>query len=257
MSTRIHTLSRAAIVVALLIAVLALPTLAAAAGPCTTVCYVDANTGNDANDGDTPATAKKTIQAAVTQVTAGGQVNVAAGTYVEDVTINKAVTVTGAGPATTIIDPVNYVGISADNVTIEDIAISAGTHGARLSKSGSPLANTTFDNVHFKNNTSRGIDIVNLLHVTNLRVLNCLFEGNPTGIRMPSNATADGITIEDTTFQNQTGSGFYQANDGSTGWVKNLTVANSTFTNLGTSGSGHGDLTQRADFFLQALLDFF
>ena len=32
---------------------------AAAAGPCTTVCYVDAATGNDANDGDTPATATK------------------------------------------------------------------------------------------------------------------------------------------------------------------------------------------------------
>jgi len=205
---------------------------------CTTVCYADTVNGNNANGGASANDAKKTIQAAVTQVTAGGQVYVAAGTYVEDVTINKAVTVTGAGPATTIIDPVNYVGISADNVTIEDIAISAGTHGARLSKSGSPLANTTFDNVHFKNNTSRGIDIVNLLHVTNLRVLNCLFEGNPTGIRMPSNATADGITIDNTTFQNQTGSGFNQANDGSTGWVKNLTVTDSTFINLGTT-SGH------------------
>ena len=236
MNPRIRTLSLVALLAALLLG-LALPQQAAAAA-CTTVCYVDGTTGNDANDGDTAATAKKTIQAAVNQVSPGGQVIVAAGTYVQDVSVTKALTLTGAGPATTIIDPVNYVGITADNVTFEDIALSSGTHGVRLSKSGSPLANTTFDNVHFKNNTSRGIDIVNLLHVTNLQVLNSLFEGNVTGIRMPSNATADGITIDNTTFQNQTGSGFYQANEGSTGWVKNLTVKNSTFTNIGAS-SGH------------------
>ncbi len=236
MSPRIRTLGLVALLAALLLG-FALPQPAAAAA-CTTVCYVNGTTGNDANDGDTAATAKLTIQAAVNQVTAGGQVIVAAGTYAQDVSVSKALTLTGAGPATTIIDPVNYAGISADNVTFEDIAITTGTHGVRLSKSGSPLANTTFDNVHFKNNTSRGIDIVNLLAVSNLQVLNSLFEGNVTGIRMPSNATADGITIDNTVFQNQTGSGFYQANEGSTGWVKNLTVTNSTFTNIGAS-SGH------------------
>jgi len=237
MNARIRTIGLVALLAALLLG-LALPQPAAAAA-CTTVCYVDGTTGNDANDGDTAATAKKTIQAAVNQVSPGGQVIVAAGTYAQDVSVSKALTLTGAGPATTIIDPVNYVGISADNVTFKDIAMSNGTHGVRLSKTGSPLANTTFDNVHFKNNTNRGIDIVNLLHVVNLQVLNSLFEGNATAIRMPSNATADGITIDNTTFQNQTGSGFYQANDNNVGWVKNLTVKNSTFTNLGTSGSGH------------------
>ena len=186
MNPRIRTLGLVALLAVLLLG-LGLPQPAAAAA-CTAVCYVDGTIGNDANDGDTAATAKKTIQAAVNQVTAGGQVIVAAGTYAQDVSVGKALTLTGAGPATTIIDPVNYVGISADNVTFEDIAISSGAHGARLSKSGSPLANTTFDNVHFKNNTNRGIDIVNLLHVTNLQVLNSLFEGNAAGIRMPSNA---------------------------------------------------------------------
>ena len=69
---------------------------------------------------------------------------------------------------------------SADNVTFKDIAMSNGTHGVRLSKSGSPLANTTFDNVHFKNNTNRGIDIVNLLHVVNLQVLAALVSSGQT-----------------------------------------------------------------------------
>jgi hypothetical protein len=51
--------------------------------PCTTVCYADVATGNDAFGGDTPASAKKTIQAAINQVSAGGEVRVLPGTYNE------------------------------------------------------------------------------------------------------------------------------------------------------------------------------
>ena len=47
--------------------------------PCTTVCYVDAANGSNSFGGDTPATAKKTIQAAINQVNAGGQVRVLPG----------------------------------------------------------------------------------------------------------------------------------------------------------------------------------
>ena len=50
---------------------------------CTTVCYTDAATGDNAFGGDTPATAKKTIQAALNQVSAGGQIRVLPGTYNE------------------------------------------------------------------------------------------------------------------------------------------------------------------------------
>ncbi len=63
---------------------------------CTTVCYVNDATGNDANGGATAADAKKTIQAAVNQVSVGGQVNVAAGTYIESVTVPKTLTLKGA-----------------------------------------------------------------------------------------------------------------------------------------------------------------
>ena len=101
MNPRIRTLGLVALLAVLLLG-LGLPQPAAAAA-CTAVCYVDGTIGNDANDGDTAATAKKTIQAAVNQVTAGGQVIVAAGTYAQDVSVGKALTLTGAGPATTII----------------------------------------------------------------------------------------------------------------------------------------------------------
>src|SRR5262249_22162457 len=56
---------------------------------CTTLCYVDAVNGDDTNSGLTPATALKTIQAGVDGVSAGGTVDVAAGTYVEDVHVTK------------------------------------------------------------------------------------------------------------------------------------------------------------------------
>jgi len=65
--------------------------------PCTTICYADAINGNDLNGGTSPADAKKTIQAAVNQVTAGGQVIAAAGVYIENVVIPKSLTLTGAG----------------------------------------------------------------------------------------------------------------------------------------------------------------
>ncbi|MBK8561142.1 DUF1565 domain-containing protein [Candidatus Amarobacter glycogenicus] len=56
--------------------------------PCTTTCYVNDATGNDLNDGATTLTPKKTIQAALNVVSPSGTVNVAAGTYNEDVTIS-------------------------------------------------------------------------------------------------------------------------------------------------------------------------
>ncbi len=70
----------------------------ASVAPCTTDCYVDAATGDDANSGASPADAKKTIQAAVDQVSVGGTVHVAAGSYAEEPTVAKAITLEGAQP---------------------------------------------------------------------------------------------------------------------------------------------------------------
>ncbi|MCW5877069.1 MAG: sortase [Anaerolineales bacterium] len=56
---------------------------------CTTTCYVDTVNGDNAFGGSTPASAKKTIQAAMAQVSVGGTIHVAPGTYHENVVINK------------------------------------------------------------------------------------------------------------------------------------------------------------------------
>ena len=57
---------------------------------------MDAATGNDANGGASFADAKLTIQAAVTQVSLSGTVHVNPGTYTENVSIRKAMTLQGA-----------------------------------------------------------------------------------------------------------------------------------------------------------------
>ena len=85
------------------------------AGVCTTVCYVDGVHGDDANGGTAPADAKKTIQAGVNAVAPTGTVNVAAATYTEQVTIIKALTLTGAGAATTT---VKAPGVLADSTCL-------------------------------------------------------------------------------------------------------------------------------------------
>jgi len=53
------------------------------------VYYVDAAQSGDTGDGLTPSTAKKTIGAAITASSAGDAITIKAGSYVEDVDVNK------------------------------------------------------------------------------------------------------------------------------------------------------------------------
>jgi hypothetical protein len=109
---------------------------------CTTVCYVNGTTGDDSYGGSTPGTAKKTIQAALDVVASGGTVNVAAGTYVQNLSVTTPVVLNGAGQASTIVEPAlsapnplgcgsslcagasNVVLVGADNVTIQNLTVN-------------------------------------------------------------------------------------------------------------------------------------
>ena len=71
---------------------------------CTTDCYVSTS-GSDANGGTSFSDAKATIQAAVNQVSSGGTVHVAAGTYAENVDVTTPVTIEGAGQGATFVEP--------------------------------------------------------------------------------------------------------------------------------------------------------
>lgn len=123
-------------------------------GICTFVCYV-ALTGNDSNGGTSFADAKLTIQNAVDTVIDGGTVIVDVGTYVENVKIDKNVTITGAGQGEdpllhTIVDgdatdAVFEITASLVDVTIELLTITNGD-GSSYGVGGG--VHTTSSDVH-------------------------------------------------------------------------------------------------------------
>ncbi|OGH41233.1 MAG: hypothetical protein A2965_02600 [Candidatus Levybacteria bacterium RIFCSPLOWO2_01_FULL_40_96] len=73
-----------------------------------------------------------TIQAGITGVSSDGTINVAAGTYAENVTINKSLTLMGAGAATVIQVPGASPGIDilAGDVTVRDLQVSSSGDSA-------------------------------------------------------------------------------------------------------------------------------
>jgi hypothetical protein len=66
--------------------------------------YVDGSTGNDANDGLSPARARRTIQRAIDIALSGDTIRVAAGTYAPIHVGGRAITIIGAGAASTVIN---------------------------------------------------------------------------------------------------------------------------------------------------------
>lgn len=97
-----------------------------------------ATTGSDANDCLSPGTACQTIQAAINKASPGDTINVAAGTYNEQVQVNKTLTLKGAQagvnartrvPGTeSIIDHVcGPVQILADNVVLDGFTVQGST----------------------------------------------------------------------------------------------------------------------------------
>ncbi len=141
----------------LLVGVSGIETLYDFEGDCTTDCYVRTD-GNDANTGlaDTPGQAKLTIQAAVNQVSAGGTVHVAAGTYVEQVDIGKQLTLDGAGAGSTIIQSPASLATkfttSAANKPVVYVHASGGTL-SHLTVDGNGVgnANNRFEGIAFYN----------------------------------------------------------------------------------------------------------
>uniref|UniRef100_UPI0030D8FB47 LamG-like jellyroll fold domain-containing protein n=1 Tax=uncultured Gimesia sp. TaxID=1678688 RepID=UPI0030D8FB47 len=205
-----------------------------------TVVYVDDNfinptPGQDPDAGG-PATefgydAFATIQEAIDNVAEGGTIHIAAGTYAENVTVNKSVTLDGAGTTDTIFDHTGVLfTVTASNVTFQDMTLQNGSQGIRAYLAAGNIANLHVDNVNFVDFSSRGIEIHNATTVTDMVVENSFFDNTNVGIRLASNAVGNGIDIDNTIFDTNL-LGFYQANDGSTGNVSDLQVTHSEFRN--------------------------
>ncbi len=94
----------------------------AAVVPCTTICYASV-TGNDLNSGDSVANAKRTIQAAIDAVSAGGQVRVLPGDYHESAPNSLPTTIAGPYQFGLFFGSTKP-GISLIGVTAADVAIT-------------------------------------------------------------------------------------------------------------------------------------
>ena len=126
---------------------------------CTTDCYVDPVDGSDANGGGSPSDAKKTIQAAVTAVDAGGTVHLAAGTCSDRAEIGKALTLDGAGSDSTVLQgdgSADGITIQADSVTVRDLAVKGQRSGIKL-PSGPSVDDTTLESVVASGNAVHGV----------------------------------------------------------------------------------------------------
>ncbi len=91
-----------------------------------------------------------TIQNAINAATAGDVITVGAGTYNEDLLVNKSVSIHGAGPDQTILtNRVRMAGSFVD-VSFEDFRIERSTAPLMTAEYGNPAFDgTTFDNVKF------------------------------------------------------------------------------------------------------------
>lgn len=221
---------------------------------CTAVCYVDAATGNNAFGGDTPATAKKTIQAAVTQVNPGGTVHVAAGTYHEDVTVPKTLSLLGAGIDISTVSGVSGGGsatiqVGAGNVLIDGFTITrdgntvATWNDPGLNSAGVAVQGLT-NNAEIRNSKLTGNR--NAIDINNSNgnfIHNNIIDFNRTGMIF-RNQTDNTKVVENFITNNWTlGILFLDASGGTNSPVQ--TALNSTFSNNDISGNWYGQVVDR------------
>jgi len=195
------------------------------------------------------------IQDAITAAVEDDTVQVAAGTYPEDVNINKAgLTLQGAGPGqTTIIGPIGgpsmTVKISAANVTVDGFTITRDGNNPTdwnnplLNNEGGMhiqnVANATVTNNEITGNRT-GIDINNSSGHT---VRNNVITNNRTGMLL-RNATNDLVVTENEITGNWTvGILFLDASNGSNSPVQS--ALNCQFFNNDISGNWYGQIVDR------------
>lgn len=206
---------------------LAVPSVAAAAD-CTTDCYVDAASGDDAlHHGTSSADAFATIQKAIDTVNAGGSVHVAPGLYAptDDTQVTKSVVLLGAqagvAPATrAAADPATesvihggfgfwITGLSVE-VTIDGFSLEEKTAGSGIGilTGFGPTdvgATVTVENNVFSS-VNTGISSTLVTNPSSFAISSNLFLGGGNGIEVHGDHVSTTLAIDGNHFENATGS---------------------------------------------------
>ena len=168
--------------------------------PCTTACYVDAVNGNDAAFGNA-ISPKKTIQAAITQVSPGGTVYVADGTYAENLTVSgKSLSLIGESRAGVIINAATAASdgflASTGNFTFMNFTMNGlGATGAYGLKVSGAATSAVVEDVTVNNFFKSQLDFNGLvsLSLKNIEAKNADW-GNGVALQDVKNAVLNGIT---------------------------------------------------------------
>jgi Ca2+-binding RTX toxin-like protein len=188
------------------------------------------------------------LDEAIADVTTGGTVNVAAGTYAEHVTIGKKLELTGAGD-TTVVDPstdgpaitINAGGSSGDPLVVSQVkttgATGSGNTGSGI-RIGAGVTDVTISNVTSTGNAGHGLAVDTTGALARLTLDTVDFSSNTgDGIRLPSSmAGLDGLTITDSHFDNNGFAGMEIYGPASTDPVTNVSITNSTFSGDANKG---------------------
>lgn len=208
--------------------------------------YYVATTGNDANLGITVGSPKLTIQAAITAAASGDVIHIADGTYTEDVSVTKLLTITGqsrvgtiirglySGSANTILLGEN--GVVLTNLTVtRDYGANVGAWYASTKNQGINIAQfktgIVIDNVLITGNRN-GIYCLN----STITVQNSIISDNRTGVHLVGNV--NGSIVRNNFIQNNFTHGVLLNADTNPG----LTATNVSVTNNSITGNWYSQV---------------
>ncbi len=183
------------------------------------------------------------IQNGIDAATAGDTLYVQAGTFTENLTVDKTLQILGAGSGLTILEAGNDVGINvttggtsaaeADRLLINGMTINnAASMGIDIDGTVSYITIDDVDvNVDGVSRTDYGINIAATADVTDLLIDNSNFSTNSEGAGMHVHGSVDGLTIIDSHFDGNN-IGFYAFQvDGSDTVLNNVDISDTSFSN--------------------------
>jgi len=195
-----------------------------------------------------------TIAPAITRVVAGGKILVAAGSYNEDLVVNKAARIYGAGSATTTISgPIGGAGttmqITASNVLIDGFKITRdGNNPAdwnlALNSAGIAIQGLTISNVEIRNcNFFGNRTAIDINNSNGHNIHHNIISNNRTGLIFRNQT--DVLTVTDNTITDNWTVGilFLDASSGTN--VPVQTAASCVFEHNNISGNWYGQVVDR------------